>query len=140
MEPEISSFEVDSSQSDTQTDSDTERSYADMIGLKIERRSDGGSVVSDPSNRNSDCEIGFNNVPPLDFLETQKALGVEGPVQILADVSCQTVDDTNESSTSPSFLEMETPLETMTEFHDTHQTVYITQNPEEDDEEGKKKG
>ncbi|XP_022108017.1 protocadherin Fat 1-like isoform X2 [Acanthaster planci] len=121
MEPEISRFEADSSQSDIQTDSDSERSYADLIGLKIERQSE-GSAGSD---------IGFNNIPPLDFLETQKALGVEG-VQILADVSCQTVDnDAGTNGASNLFLESDEPMETMTEFHDTHQTVYITQNPKD---------
>ncbi|XP_041474294.1 protocadherin Fat 1-like isoform X3 [Lytechinus variegatus] len=123
MEPEINQFEVLSSQSEAPTDSESERPYVERDQLL--RRSGGPmEVEQQPVDMNT-------NVDPTEF-------GVDGPVLVVADVSCQTddeLDDDDEAGENDPFLPAGSPLETTTEFHDTHQTVYIHRSPQSSPEE-----
>ena len=135
MEPEINQFEVMSSQSEAPTDSESERPVDEVKGHKKERISEVKLSPSlkkrtgGPTNAAEQPEDLNTNLDPSEF-------GVDGPVMVVADVSCQTDDelddddDDDEPGESDPFLPEGSNLETTTEFHDTHQTVYIHQSPQ----------
>ncbi|XP_071494971.1 uncharacterized protein [Diadema antillarum] len=138
MKPEINQFEVLSSQSEAPTDSESERSYAEALSLMERSHPDGhcnGHRSGGPMEVEQDPVDLNTNVDPTEF-------GVDGPVLVVADVSCQTDDELDDDDDEPGetepFLSPGSPLETTTEFHDTHQTVYIHRSPQgspQDDED-----
>lgn len=128
MEPEINQFEVLSSQSEAPEDSESDLPFMDRDPTL--RRSGGPmEVEQEPVDMNT-------NVDPTEF-------GIDGPVLVVTDVSCQTedeLDDDDDPGENDPFLPAGSPHETTTEFHDTHQTVYIHRSPQGSPEEEEREG